>query len=189
MLSQRWVGKFQSLHTVQPWHHVILLSLDHSKNIRNTPKLPLYPKYIIAEEIKDPRHRWDHSMWVLQGNTLRKGVNFIIVLYAACGCWLHHCWEHGCTTEAVPPVTNKLVRYSFFPLQKDDRLSTDRVNIPGVINGIAGSNSILQDLKPVTLTVKPIAGLTLLTSLCFMIFTCNVSRVYKSSTWSLGVDF
>ena len=33
----------------------------------------------------------------------------IITLYAACGCWLHHCWKHGCAVDALPPVFSKLV--------------------------------------------------------------------------------
>ena len=33
----------------------------------------------------------------------------VIISYAACGCWLHHCWERGCATDAVPLVTSKLV--------------------------------------------------------------------------------
>ena len=27
--------------------------------------------------------------------------------YAACGCWLHHCWESSCAANAVPPVSSK----------------------------------------------------------------------------------
>ena len=36
-------------------------------------------------------------------------VALIIILYAACGCWMHHFWEHGCAADAVPPVSSKLV--------------------------------------------------------------------------------
>ena len=34
---------------------------------------------------------------------------FIIISFAACGFWLHHCWERSCAADAVPPVATKLV--------------------------------------------------------------------------------
>ena len=34
---------------------------------------------------------------------------YIIVLYSACGCWLLKSQEHSCVTDAVPPVSSKLV--------------------------------------------------------------------------------
>ena len=49
---------------------------------------------------------------------MNKGTNWtqidsqhiVIISYRSCGgYWSHHCWERGCATDAVSPVSSKLV--------------------------------------------------------------------------------